>query len=133
MTTVAPQTEMNTDAYLSRMLAGKPAMVGSKLDQALAEAAQHPLGSKENPVRASRPQGQRAYLERLRCADLARPEYERAFNVGLGPFGNIVDAYQVKCSGGDPAEQTIHMDMYHPGYVETEAVAGFGIVGGKPD
>ncbi|MBX7532753.1 hypothetical protein K3165_07450 [Qipengyuania sp. 1XM1-15A] len=133
VTTVAPSTQANTDAYLSRMLAGESAMQGSKLDKALAEASQYPLGSLENPVRASMPQGQRAYLSRLRCEDLSRPEFTRAGNVGLGPFGNIVDAYIVTCNGSEPAERTIHMDMYHSGYVESEAVDGYGITGGKPE
>ncbi|MBX7491913.1 hypothetical protein K3163_01675 [Qipengyuania sp. 1NDW9] len=133
VTTVAPQTDANTDFYLARMLAGESAVSGGELDKALAEAAQHPLGSKKNPVRASRPQGQRAYLSRLRCADLSRPEFTRAGNVGMGPFGNIVDAYVVTCADSEPAERTIHMDMYHAGYVENEAVEGYGITGGKPE
>jgi hypothetical protein len=35
------------------------------LGAALTEAARHPLGSEENPVRADMPGGQRAYLARL--------------------------------------------------------------------
>ena len=133
VTTVAPQTATNTDVYLSRMMAGQSAMEGAELDKALEEASRYPLGSKQNPVRASRPEGQRAYLSRLRCADLSRPEYRRAGNVGLGPFGNIVDAYVVTCEGSEPAEQTIYMDMYHAGYEESEAVEGYGIAGGRPE
>lgn len=133
VTTVAPQTETNTDVYLGRMLSGESAVSGSELDKAIADASQYPLGSRKNPVRASRPQGQRAYLSRLRCADLTRPEFSRAGNVGVGPFGNIVDAYTVTCEGSEPASQTIYMDMYHAGYEETEAVEGYGITGGRPE
>lgn len=132
-TMVAPQAEVANDDSLVRMLAGESAVTGSELEQAIAEASRYPLGSRENPVRAARPQGQRAYLSRLRCADLSRPEFTRAGNVGLGPFGNIVDAYVVRCEGGEPASRTIYMDMYHSGYEEFEAVDGYGIVGGRPE
>ena len=133
VTTVAPSTQANTDAYLARMMAGQSDKQGAELDKALEKASQYPLGSLENPVRASVPQGQRAYLSRLRCEDLSRPEFSRAGNVGFGPFGNIVDAYVVTCKGSEPAQRTIHMDMYHSGYVENEAVEGYGITGGKPE
>lgn len=35
------------------------------------------LGSKTNPVRCKGPQGERAYLNRLRCMDEEAPEYHR--------------------------------------------------------
>ena len=42
--------------------------------RALAAAADaHPLGTLENPIRVGGPQGERAYLARLRCADGAAP------------------------------------------------------------
>ena len=84
------------------------------------------LGTKTNPVRCEAPRGERQYLSRLRCSDGKRPEYSRIGSFGVGPYGNILDGYRVKCEGSD--EATVFMDMYHEGYVEKEAVPGFTIV-----
>lgn len=90
--------------------------------------ADKPLGGADNPVRAHMPPGQRAYLSRLRCSDSRAPTYERIGSMGAGPYGSIVDAYQVNCAGASPASSVVHMDMYHPGHVEAAAVPGFTIV-----
>lgn len=84
------------------------------------------LGTKTNPVRCEAPRGERQYLSRLRCSDGNRPTFSRIGSFGLGPYGNILDGYRVKCEGAD--EVTVFMDMYHEGYVEKEAVPGFTIV-----
>jgi hypothetical protein len=84
------------------------------------------LGTEANPVRCEDPKGERQYLSRLRCADGKRPAFSRIGSFGVGPYGNILDWYRVKCEGGD--EVTVFMDMYHEGYVEKEAVPGFTIV-----
>jgi hypothetical protein len=84
------------------------------------------LGTKTNPVRCDDPKGERQYLSRLRCPDGKRPEFSRIGSFGVGPYGNILDGYRVKCEGRD--EVTVFMDMYHEGYVEKEAVPGFTIV-----
>ena len=84
------------------------------------------LGTKTNPVRCEAPRGERAYLNRLRCANGKRPDYSRIGSFGIGPYGNILDGYRVKCEGSN--EVTVFMDMYHDGYVEKEAVPGFTIV-----
>jgi len=84
------------------------------------------LGTKTNPVRCEDPKGERQYLNRLRCPDGKRPKYSRIGSFGIGPYGNILDGYRVKCEGRD--EDTIFMDMYHEGYIEKEAVPGFTIV-----
>jgi hypothetical protein len=84
------------------------------------------LGTKTNPVRCEGPRGERQYLSRLRCPDGERPGFSRIGSFGVGPYGNILDGYRVKCAGRD--EATVFMDMYHGGYVEKEAVPGFTIV-----
>lgn len=89
-------------------------------------AAAHPLGSERNPVRANMPYGQRAYLDRLRCADGQAPSYHRAGSSGSGPYGSIVDMYVVQC-GDDGEPVVVWMDMYHR-HVEQEPVPGFTIV-----
>ena len=83
------------------------------------------LGSKENPVRCKMPAGERAYLNRLRCSDGKAPTYSRIGSFGVGPHGNILDGYNVKCEEKDPV--TVFMDMYHD-HVEKDPVPGFTIV-----
>ena len=121
----ASNDDDDIDAALALMMAGQSAVQGQDLDAALAEAARHPLGSEKNPVRAAMPAGQRAYLARLRCADGSAPRYERGGSLGLGPYGNIVDGYNVTCEGADPL--WVVMDMYHAGYVEDRPLPGFTI------
>ena len=120
-------TQPADDAMLSRMLAGQSQLSGRSLDQAIAQAATNPLGSKENPVRAAMPDGQRAYLARLRCSDGNVPAFHRLGNTGLGPDGNFVDVYSVDCGEAAPGKASVHMDMYHAGHVENGAVPGFGL------
>lgn len=97
------------------------------LGKALQDAARHPLGSKLNPVRADMPNGQRAYLARLRCANGAAPTYERLGNAGAGVFGSIIDQFDVRCQNSAPLRSIVYMDMYFAGHVETRAADGFKI------
>jgi hypothetical protein len=83
-----------------------------------------PLGDKGNPVRVHTPPGQRAYLSRLVCTGGGTPVFSRVGSFGIGPYGTIVDGYDVDCAG---AKRMVFMDMYHPGYVEPRAVPGFTI------
>jgi hypothetical protein len=106
-------------------LFGSP-LKGSKLAAAVATASAYPLGSEQNPVRANMPTGERAYLERLRCSDGNAPTYERSGSVGEGPYGMIMDVYQVECLSGQPPKASIYMDMYHD-HVEDRPVPGFTI------
>lgn len=119
------------DAVLSKMLLGQSQTGGSKLEKAIQEASAHPLGSQKNPVRAAMPPGQRAYLARLKCADLKTPKFHRVGNFGFGVFGNIVDGYEVTCPASTPEKTMVFMDMYHAGYVEDQPIEGFGIAGGR--
>lgn len=112
---------------LSDMLSGQSAIKGKKLEKAIAKAETHPLGSEENPVRVEMPQGQHAYLHQLRCADGRAPQFARQGSMGIGVFGNIIDAYDVRCEGSEPASAVVYMDMYHAGHRETRAVPGFTI------
>jgi hypothetical protein len=122
-----PAPEART-SVLDRMLAGRSEIEGEELAKKVEEASAHALGSERNPVRASMPSGQRAYLARLRCADGSKPDFARQGSFGVGVYGNIIDAYEVRCDGSEPASSRIFMDMYHRGYVEKAAVAGFTIV-----
>ncbi|MCB2089279.1 MAG: hypothetical protein KDD98_10700 [Sphingomonadaceae bacterium] len=127
--TTAPAGNASEDLILSRMLSGQSVLQGKELEEAMVAASAYPLGSRENPVRASRPQGQRAYLGRLKCADGSAPAFTRTGNLGPGVYGNIIDNYRVTCLGADGKEKTVNvvMDMYHAGFVETRPVPGFTI------
>lgn len=81
-----------------------------------------PLGSALNPVRCDGPEGERAYLSRLRDATGRPPAFRRLGSTGQGPYGNILDHYAVAGAGGG-----VYMDMYHPGWIEPAAVPGFSL------
>jgi hypothetical protein len=98
---------------------------GEALAGMIAEAERHPLGSRQNPVRTAGVPGQHAYLARLRCADGKRPRYERAFSDGIGPFGRIMDIYNLWCG---EERGTVRLDLYHPDHVEVRPIPGFTIV-----
>jgi hypothetical protein len=102
-------------------LFGKPRTVDEKV------LAKYPLGSNENPIRVSGPAGQRDYLSRLVCSDGSPvASFERHGSMGIGPFGTIVDAYEVICETQQAQSKfTVYLDMYHGEYVETRAAAGF--------
>lgn len=106
---------------------GNPIVSGKDLEKLIEKAQAHPLGSKENPVRADMPGGQRAYLNRLRCANGQPPAFVRVGNLGRGPYERIIDGYEVTCKGSTPEKAMIFIDMYHPGHKEPAAVEGFTI------
>ncbi|WP_114953611.1 hypothetical protein [Sphingosinicella terrae] len=95
------------------------------LDEAIAAAAAHPLGTAENPVRVGGPDGERAYIARLRCADGSAPRTGQRGSAGVGAFGTIVDAYPLDCGAAAPGQVTLVMDMYHSEHREDRAPPGF--------
>ena len=98
------------------------------LDAALAAAAAHPLGSRENPVRVGGPDGERAYIARLRCADGRPPRIGQRGSSGIGAFGTIVDVYPLDCGPAAPGAVGLVMDMYHSEHSEDRAPPGFTIL-----
>lgn len=97
--------------------------------RAAIEAAQaHPLGTVRNPVRVGGPDGERAYIARLRCADGNAPQVGERGSAGVGAFGTIVDVYPLDCGSAAPGRFDIVMDMYHAEHRETRAPTGFTIV-----
>lgn len=103
-----------------------------QVDEIATSVAALPLGTMANPVRAVGPTGQRAYLSRLRCTDGQRPDFHRLGSYGAGIYGRMIDGYEVTCPGSSDSSTTVFMDMYHPGYVETEPVSGFTIAPYEP-
>jgi hypothetical protein len=88
----------------------------------VAAADAHPLGTIENPVRVGGPEGEHAYLGRLRCADGSQPGIGPRREAGAGAFGSVVGAYELRC-GAETSR--ILFDIYHEEHVETRAPAGF--------
>jgi hypothetical protein len=117
----AAQHRPNEARDMMKQLGGG-GLSGKKLAKAIAKAELSPLGSKANPIRENMPQGQLAYLRRLRCPDGTAPAFFREGNVGTGIYRNIVDLYKVTCAGSAPVE--VYMDMYHDG-PELRPVPGF--------
>lgn len=98
-------------------------------DEALiAAAAAHPLGSMENPVRVGGPDGARAYLARLRCADGNAPRIGASSSLGIGAFGSVVEGFPLDCGSAEPAAVTLVLDLYHQEHAEDRAPSGFTIL-----
>ncbi|MGH7131208.1 MAG: PQQ-dependent sugar dehydrogenase [Phycisphaerales bacterium] len=92
---------------------------------ALASPTGQQLGSKENPVKCDMPEGERAYLTRLRGPNGEVPKINRRGSTGKGPDGHIMDIYIVVL-GKQQIE--VYMDMYHPGHVEEKPIDGLTLV-----
>jgi hypothetical protein len=117
----AAQQRPNEAREMMRSM-GLKGLSPKKMAKAVAKAESNPLGSKANPVRENMPEGEIAYLRRLRCTGGQPPAFERKGSVGMGIYGNIIDLYSVACPGAPPVE--VYMDMYHDG-PENRPLPGF--------
>jgi len=95
-----------------------------EMQRLIAAANAYPLGTIENPVRVGGPEGERAYLARLTCADGTPLRVGARSEAGEGGFGAVASAYAVSCGG---TTRRIVFDMYHAEHVENRAPAGFNI------
>lgn len=102
-----------------------PASPEEEMRALVAAADAHPLGTLANPVRVGGPEGERAYLARLRCADGSAPRIGARHEAGIGAFGSVVGAYEIGCGAG---AGRIVFDMYHEEHVETRAPEGFTLL-----
>lgn len=93
-----------------------------EMQQLAAAANAHPLGTVENPIRVGGPEGEHAYLGKLRCADGSTPRIGARREAGVGAYGSVVGAYDLACGG---ETRRIVFDMYQEEHVETRAPAGF--------
>ena len=100
-----------------------------ELRRSIAAAAAHPLGSAENPVRTAGPEGTRAYLGRLRCADGSAPRIGAESQGGVGGYGSVLALYPLDCGAAAPGKVELRVDIYHEENVETRAPAGFRLDG----
>ena len=92
-----------------------------------AAAAAHPLGTPENPVRVGGPEGARAYIARLRCADGSRPQIGARSTGAVGAYGTLTERYPLDCGAAAPGRVALAFDFYHEEHVETRAPAGFAL------
>jgi hypothetical protein len=99
-----------------------PASPEEEMRALVAAADAYPLGTLQNPVRVGGPEGERAYLARLRCADGAAARIGARREAGIGAFGSVVAAYEVGCAA---TAGRVVFDMYHAEHVETRAPMGF--------
>jgi len=100
----------------------------SEEEAAIAAAQSRPLGTMENPVRVGGPEGEQAYLARLRCGDGSTPSIGQPEAMGAGAFGSLVDGYPLDCGQAAPGRFTLVMDKYHDEHREDRAPAGFNIL-----
>ncbi|MGA9582198.1 MAG: hypothetical protein WBR13_09545 [Allosphingosinicella sp.] len=99
----------------------------AEADRIAAAAAAHPLGSLENPVRVGGPEGARAYIARLRCADGSRPQIGARGSGGVGAYGTLTERYPLDCGGAAPGRVVLAFDFYHAEHIETRPAPGFAI------
>jgi hypothetical protein len=92
-----------------------------------AAAAAHPLGTPDNPVRVGGPQGARAYIARLRCADGSRPRVGARSTGAVGAYGTLTERYPLDCGTAAPGRAAVDFDFYHEEHVETRPPAGFAL------
>ena len=100
----------------------------AELAREVEAASAHPLGTLQNPVRVGGPEGERAYLARLRCADGSRPQIGARSEGGAGAFGSVVSVYPLDCGAAAPGRTSLALDRYHEEQREDRAAAGFTIV-----
>ena len=118
-------TDSKEDQSLEAFLSGRAPR--SLSDAEMRQILEHPLGTKENPVRVEGVEGEYRYLARLRCPEGKPPVVDRIGSAGeMSPYGSIMDMYNVVCDA--PPNRTVFVDMYHPGHVESAPVPGFTIV-----
>jgi hypothetical protein len=84
----------------------------AEVAEELAAAANFPIGTLQNPVRVAGPEGERAYLARLRCTDGSIPRVGAQRPGGTDAFGNVADLAPVDCGGTAPAHADILIDIY---------------------
>lgn len=99
----------------------------AEAEQIAAAAAAHPLGTVQNPVRVGGPEGARAYIARLRCADGSRPQIGPRSSGAVGAYGTLTERYPLDCGAAAPGRVALSFDFYHEEHVERRPAGGFRI------
>ncbi|HYJ51661.1 MAG TPA: hypothetical protein VEW04_00660 [Allosphingosinicella sp.] len=116
------QRTTSPEAMVAQMNRASPE---DEMREQIAAAEAHPLGSAQNPIRVAGPDGERAYLARLRCPGGSVPRIGPRGEGGVGAYGSVVSAYELGC--GDSISRLL-FDIYQEEHVETRAPAGFNYV-----
>jgi hypothetical protein len=82
------------------------------------------IGSEGNPIRVLLPEGERAYLSRLRCGNGKPPKFNRLGST-FSPGQNMLDMYELTCRR--QPKVVVYMDMYQC-VEEQRPIDGFEIV-----
>jgi hypothetical protein len=115
------QRTQSPEALFQTMSSETPEQEMARL---VAAAAAYPLGTVENPIRVGGPEGERAYLARLSCADGSPIRVGARSESGMGGFGAVTAAYAISCGG---TTRRLVFDMYHQEHVENQAPPNFSI------
>lgn len=118
-----PREESPAPRDLIDALSAEP--LGDEIEAAIAAADRYPLGTSDNPVRVGGPEGERAYLSRLRCSDGKVPRIGTRAEAGVGAFGSLVGSYAIDCGAAAPGKISLVFDIYHEEYAETRLPPGF--------
>ena len=97
------------------------------LEQEIAAAAAHPLGTLANPVRVGGPEGARAYIARLRCGDGSALKVGSRSEGGIGAYGTVTERYTLDCGAAAPGRVDVVLDVYHEEHRENRAPLGLSI------
>jgi hypothetical protein len=97
----------------------------AEIARAEAAAAGSPLGSLQNPVRVGGPDGERAYIARLRCADGKPPRSGVGRPGGTDAYGSVAEIVTLECGGAAPGRTEIAVDLYFEEHREERAPDGF--------
>ena len=119
---VAQEIGDRTASPRTHLPAGALAPGQDDLEAAIRAAEAHPLGTLANPIRVGGPEGERAYLARLRCPGGAAPNIGPRSEGGVDAYGTLAGAYDVACGA---AATRLVFDMYHEEHVEVRAPVGF--------
>ena len=90
-----------------------------------AATAAFPFGSLQNPVRVGGPEGERAYVARLRCADGKAPRQGIPHHGGADTYGSVADLVPLDCGAAAPGRTEIAVDVYFEEHREDRAPDGF--------
>lgn len=100
----------------------------AEIARAEAAAAASPFGSLQNPVRVGGPEGERAYVARLRCADGRPPRPGAPHPGGTDPYGSVAELVALDCGTAAPSRTEIAIDLYFEEHREDKAPGGFTLV-----
>ncbi len=125
----APQRPLREQSPVPRdILAGAGAgSSDEEIARTIAAAAAHPLGTPANPIRVGGPEGARAYLGNLRCADGRSPKIGASRPGGVGAYGSVLQLYPLDCGAAAPGRIELNVDHYLEEHSETRAPAGFRV------